>query len=518
MSNKPITMRQVKEILRLNLELQLSFNAITKVLGVSKGVVAKYIGLAKAAQLDWAQIRCLDELQLAQRILPQPSQKARLSSFCPIDFAWVHHELRRKGVTLQLLWTEYYSSKEGTKYQYSAFCDHYRCWTKKQKLSMRQVHLAGEKLFVDYAGPKVQLIDALTGEVTQASIFVAVLGASNYTFVLATASQKMPDWLLGQRRAFEYFGGTPHIIVPDNPKALVAMADRYEPQIGRTYQEFANHYGCVVIPARPYKPQDKGKVENGVLIVERWILARLRHQEFFNLAGLNDAIAALLEDLNIRAFKQLPGNRRSTFIALDQPALKPLPPTPFEFATWKKARVGIDYHVQLDRHFYSVPYTLVKEEVELRYTATRVDVLHRGQCVSSHPRVLANHYGHPHSTLAEHLPKSHQAHLEWTPSRLILWGQSIGPCCGHVIEHLLRSKPHPEMGYRACLGVLHLSKRYGKDRLEATCQLALEQRAMNLSSLRNILKRKLDQTSSQRTKSDHALPPHENIRGSNYYH
>jgi transposase len=524
MSSKAITMRKIKEVLRLRFECKLSFDEISRALKISKGVAAKYVYLAQKQHLGWPQIAPLDEVQLQNLLLPTKAQ-TRTTDYVPPNFALVHQELKSKCMTLQLLWQEYAASTSGKTYRYSAFCEHYSSFTKTLKLSMKQIHKAGEKCFVDYAGPTVPIINVLTGEITQAQIFVAVLGASSYTFAMATRSQKSEDWLLGHRKAFEYFGGVTQVIVPDNPRSLIANPDRYEPSVGRSYSEFASHYGCAVIPARPRKPQDKGKVEVGVQVVERWILARVRHQQFFSLTDLNKAIAHLLEDVNTRAFKKLPGNRRSAFEALDRPALKPLPATIFELCSWKKARVGVDYHVELEHHYYSVPYRFARKAVELRYTTGVLEILCDGKRIAAHPRVMRMGYSQglsSQTTVSEHMPKSHQAHLEWTPSRLINWGNTIGLSTGILVAHLLSSKPYPEMGYRSCLGLLSLSKAYGKERLEAACTLAVGQKAMTQKSVRNILSTKLDlapaSKPSANKKSRQQLPLHENVRGPGYYH
>ena len=390
---------------------------------------------------------------------------------------------------------------------------------------MRQIHKAGEKCFVDYAGPTIPIIDVLTGEITRAQIFVAVLGASSDTFALATRAQKTEDWLLGQRKAFEYFGGVTQVIVPDNPRSLVANPDRYEPQVGRSYAEFAAHYGCAVIPARPRKPQDKSKVEVGVQVVERWILAKLRHQQFFSLADLNIAIADLLEELNTRPFKKLPGNRRSAFEVIDKPALRPLPVTIFEPCSGKKAKVGIDYHVELAHHYYSVPYQYARKAVELRVTPTVVEILCEGKRIAAHVRVMHTGYSHglsSQSTVSEHMPKAHQAHQEWSPQRLLNWGKEIGASTQLLVGYLLHQKAYPELAYRACLGLLNLSKSYGKERLEAACTIAVGNNAMTQKSVRNILVTKLDLVKagkvSANKKSSQQLPLHENVRGPKYYH
>ena len=501
------------------------FNAIARVLELSKGAVAKYAALAQAAQLDWQSIEPLDEAQLAKRLLPPQAMVPSQNQFAPIDFVLVNQEMKKKGLTLQLLWGEYCEAATQKPYGYTSFCIHYSAFTKTLKPSMRQVHKAGEKCFVDYAGPTIPIIDVLTGEITKAQIFVAVLGASSYTFAMATRAQKTADWLLGQRKAFEYFGGVTQVIVPDNPRSLIANPDRYEPGIGRSYAEFAAHYGCAVIPARPRKPQDKSKVEVGVQVVERWILARLRHQQFFSLADLNFAIANLLEELNTRPFKKLPGNRRSAFESIDKPALKSLPATIFESCSWKKAKVGIDYHVELEHHYYSVPYQFARKHVELRYTASMVEVLCDGKRIAAHQRIMRSGYSRglsSQTTVSEHMPKAHQAHLEWSSERLLSWGKEIGASTQLLVGYLLHQKTYPELAYRACLGLLNLSKSYGKERLEAACAIAVANNAMTQKSVRNILATKLDLAKAGKVpankKSSQQLPLHENVRGSKYYH
>ena len=525
MSSKPITMRKIKEVLRLRFECGLSLNAIARALELSKGAVAKYDALARGAQLDWSSIQLLDEEQLAKRLLPPQAIGPSQSAFAPIDFVSIHQAMKRKGLTLQLLWGEYCEAATQKPYGYTSFCIHYAAFAKTLKPSMRQIHKAGEKCFVDYAGPTIPIIDVLTGEITRAQIFVSVLGASSYTFALATRAQKTEDWLLGQRKAFEYFGGVTQVIVPDNPRSLVANPDRYEPQVGRSYAEFAAHYGCAVIPARPRKPQDKSKVEVGVQVVERWILAKLRHQQFFSLADLNKVIADLLEELNTRPFKKLPGNRRSAFESIDKPALKPLPATIFEPCSWKKAKVGIDYHVELEHHYYSVPYQYARKAVELRVTAGVVEILCEGKRIAAHQRIMRSGYSHglsSQTTVPEHMPKAHQAHLEWSSERLLSWGKEIGTSTQMLVSHLLHQKAYPELSYRACLGLLNLSKSYGKERLEAACTIAVGNNAMTQKSVRNILVTRLDLVKagkvSANKKSSQQLPLHENVRGSKYYH
>jgi transposase len=512
MPTNRITMRQIRETLRLHLQAGLSYSEVGRTLKISKSVAGKYVSLARAAGVDWAMVQTLTDDELDARLylpaLPRSSHQ-----LAP-DFALVHQELKRAGVTLQLLWEEY-AKDNPLAYKYTSFCVKYREWAMGLKRSMRQTHVAGEKLFIDYAGQTVAIIDAATGEITRAQIFVATLGASNYTYACATARQTTADWIGAQVQALEFFGGVPRLIVPDQTRSLVKNPERYDPQPNRLYDEFAAHYGCALLPARPAHPRDKPKVENAVLVVERWILARLRNRRFFSLIELNQAIALLLVDLNQRAFKKLPGCRRSAFDLLDAPALQPLPATRFEFFKWKSAKVNIDYHVEFDGHYYSVPHALVRTTVELRVTANLVECFSSNQRVACHP---LSHQRGRHTTTPEHMPASHRAHLEWTPQKLIDWGLRIGVSTAAVVTWQLEHRPHPEQGYRACLGMQRLAREYTPARLEAACTRALAIRSPNLKSVTSILKRGLDRQHSLPTITSSALPVHENIRGPDYFH
>ncbi len=380
---------------------------------------------------------------------------------------------------------------------------------------MRQSHRAGETLFVDYAGQTVPVVDPLTGEVHAAAIFIAVLGASNYTFAEATWSQSLPDWIGSHVRAFAALGGVPQVVVPDNLKAAVSRAHRYEPPLTRTYAELAQHYGVAVVPARAARPRDKAKVEVGVQVVERWILACLRHHTFFSLLELNTAIADLLGPRNQRPFKKLPGSRQSVFESLDRPALRPLPAQPYEYAEWKLVRVNIDYHVEVDGHYYSVPYSLAKQQLEARLSAQVVEVFHKGKRVASHQR--SPRKGR-HSTVAAHMPTAHQHYAEWTPQRLVLWAAKTGEATARVVETILTSRPHPQQGFRACLGIMRLGKRYGEGRLEAACRRAIRIGACSYKSLESILKHDLDQQPLPGQPPAAPVITHDNIRGAQYYH
>ena len=512
MPNERISMSKLKQLIGLQ-SSNLSVRALGRALGLSVGAVSKYLRAVRACGIDAAEAEALPEHELERRVFG-PLLAAKPATQVAPDCAWIHGELKRhRHVTLQLLWEEYSSRYGAAAYRRSAFCLIYRRWERRLKRSMRQRHFAGEKLFVDYAGRTVPILGYGGVEAFRAHLFVAALGASGYAYAEATRSESLPDWLGSHVRALEFYGAAPTIIVPDNPKVGVTRADRYEPQLQRSYEDMAAHYRCVVIPARPYRPKDKSRVELTVLLVCRWILARLRHQRFFSLEELNEAIRPLLTDLNNRLFQRLPGSRRSVFEALDRPAMRDLPPSPYVFAEWKERTVAFDYHVDVDRHYYSVPHALVGHSVWARYSAATVEIYFRSERVASHVR---SYQRGGHTTVREHMPKSHLAHAEWSPKRLIQWGSSIGIHTGAVVEHLLRSKPHPEQGYRACLGLLNLSREYGEGRLEAASALAVRLGSPNRRSVKSILEsgRDLRHTESL----DLELPSHGNVRGPGYYH
>jgi transposase len=503
-------MRKIRDVLRLRHEANLSHKQIAVAMGISKGAVAKYLSLSAAHGLNWPLPDDLDDAALERRLFPEAVRPGRLvEPDCPA----IHQELKRKGVTLQLLWSEYATTHGDRAYQYSRYCDLYRAWAGRQRRSMRQLHKAGEKLFIDYCGPTVEVIDGRTGEVRKAQIFVAVLGASNYTFAEATWSQGLPDWIASHQRAFRFFGGVSTLLVPDNLRSAVRKPCRYAPEPNETYLELARHYGTAILPARPYKPKDKAKAEVAVQLVERWILARLRHHTFLSLAELNDAIATLLVELNERPFQKLPGSRKSQFETIEQPALKPLPASPYDYAEWKQATPGIDYHIEVANHFYSVPHRLARQRVDVRIGGTLVQVFHNGKPVATHPRHTKGGF----TTVPEHMPKSHRKHRQWSPGRFLNWARSIGPCALEVIKHQLEARPHPEHGYRACLGLLNLARRYTPNRLENACEQALRLGSPGYRSIRSILDKGLDRQPLLEPSQDD-LPAHDNVRGPGYYH
>jgi transposase len=506
-------MRKVKEVLRLRWANGFSDRQIAHSCGIARSTVAEYLRRAEAAGLTWPLPEGLDEASLEQRLFAPSGALPAEPRPVPV-WADIHREMKRKGVTLFLLWQEYKEiHPEG--YQYRQFCCRYRDWQDKLDIVLRQEHRAGEKLFVDYAGQTVPMIDRTTGEVVPVQLFVAVLGASNYTYAEATWTQRLPDWCASHVRAFTFIDGCPEILVPDNLKSGVNKAHRYDPDLNKTYQDLSVHYGVAIVPARSQKPRDKAKVEQGVLLAERWILARLRNHRFFCLAELNAQIRSLLQELNHRPFQKLSGSRRSHYEQIDRPALKPLPLEPYRYAEWLKGRVAPNSHVQVEHHHYSAPYTLVKRQLDARLSANTVELFHKGTRVASHRR--SDHKG-GYTTLRTHLPKSHQAYLDWTPQRFVRWAQKTGLATATVIEEILASRPFPQQGYNACYGVMRLGKHFGEQRLEAACARALALGTASYRSIESILKKGLDRRALPEPTPAQEPVHHENVRGPHYYH
>ena len=514
MAAERLSMRKIKEVLRLKFGLGFANRQIARSCSMNHSTVADYLNRAKAAGLgQWPLPEDLDEAELEKRLFPIPAPRPDQPRTIP-NWPVIHEEIQTgKHVTLQLVWQEYKQSNPDG-YQYSRFCWLYQQWTGKLDLVLRQEHRAGEKLFVDYAGDSVPIVDSKTGTIHKASIFVAVLGASNYTYAEATWNQELVSWIGAHVRSLQFLGGAPALLIPDNCKTAVLHPSRYEPDLNPTYQDMAAHYGMAIIPARVKKPRDKAKVEAGVLLVERWILAALRKRMFFSLATLNQAIAELLDRLNHRNFRKLEGNRAERFAKIDRPALRALPETAYVFAEWKKARVNIDYHVEIDRHYYSAPYMLLHREVDVRYTAMTVEIFHRGQRVASHIR--SSRPG-SHTTNEAHRPKSHQRYLEWTPQRLVHWASTIGPSTASLVDTILQSRTHPEQGFRSCLGILRLAKSFSPDRLEAASARAIKLQACSYQSVKSILNTGLDRQPDTESPSDRPPIQHPNIRGTDYF-
>jgi transposase len=509
-------MRCVKEVLRQKWVLKKSHREVARSLEISSGFVSGVVTRAVATGLSsWSQVEALPEEVLEERLYG-PKVKAGTARALP-DPAHIHAERKRPGVTLELLHLEYLEGNP-TGYRYTAFCEHYRQWLSRHRLSMRQVHLGGEKMFVDYSGKRPHVVNEETGEAIDVELFVAVLGASSRTYAEASRSQKSHHFIQSHVRSFEYFRGVPKALVPDQLKSGVTDADSYEPLIQRTYEEMARHYGTSVLPARPAKPKDKAKVERAVQIAQRWILARLRNESFFSLAALNARIWELLEELNARKMRVYGASRNELFERVEKSGLLPLPAERFEYAEWKKVRVNrLDYHVEVEGHYYSAPHTLVGENVEARTTATTVELYRNGERFTSHLRSDARGR---HTTKPEHMPKAHQKHLEWSPARITHWAASIGPKTKQLVEAILADRPHPEMGYRSCLGILRLGKKY-PERLEPACERALRGGARSYKSVASILKFGLErQPLPAAADAQAALPlgEHENVRGRDYYH
>lgn len=507
-------MRKIKETLRLRYELGLGQRQIARSCLIGVGTVNEYLRRAEAAGLKWPLPEDWNEDRLEAVLFGSSHDRGPDAEKAQPDFAAIDQQRRHADVTLQLLWEEYRQAHPNG-YGYSRFCELYQRWRRKQDVVLRQAHKAGEKLFVDWTGATIPIHNREGGPPQAAAVFVAVLGASSYTYVEATRDQQLESWIGAHVRAFEFFGGTPKLVVPDNTKTGVTKPCRYDPDLNPTYQEMAMHYGIGVVPARPYKPRDKAKAESGVQVVQRWIVAALRHRRFFSVEEANQAIRELLVRLNQRPFRKREGSRASIYEALDRPALNPLPADPFDLSQWCRARVNIDYHIAFDTNLYSVPYNLVHELVEIRSTPTTVEIFHKGQRIASHLR------SHGHGVMVtnvEHRPRSHQAHLEWTPSRMVNWARSIGPHTARLFERILEDKPHPEMGYRSCLGLIRLATEYSNARMEAAAERALLTGACRYQSLKSILKNSLDLLPLPGSTTAPSPPPsHDNIRGAEYF-
>ena len=508
-------MRKIKEILRMKHVCSLSKREIAQSCNVPRSTVGDYLRRARAAGLDWSEASRLTDTELESRLFPTehvPSSVHRP----PPDCEYIHDELqshRKVNLTLTQMWLEY-KEQHPDGYQYTQFCEYYRRWRGKLDYCMRITHTAGEKVFVDYCDG-LAIVDPVNGERIATQLFIAVWGASNYTYVEATLSQTLSDWTGSHVRAFRYFGCAPRLLVPDNLKSGVKDPCFYEPEPNLTYAEMAEHYGCAILPARPGHPRDKAKVEVGALIAQRWILAVLRHRTFYSLEELNMAIRELLESLNSRLLRRLSKSRRELFETIDMPNAQPLPERPYEYAEWLKAKVNIDYHIEVDHHYYSIPFHLLREKLDVRLTATTVEVLRKGERVVAHAR---SHVRGAHTTLKEHMPPEHRKYAEWSPSRFIQWASRTGSATAELVEKIMASRTYPEQGYRACLGIMRLGRHYEPERLEAAAQRALKYNTCSYKSVRAILSAGLDlQTVEEEDLTQASLPMHGNIRGKEYY-
>ncbi|MEN9825565.1 MAG: hypothetical protein RI953_1310 [Pseudomonadota bacterium] len=499
-------MRKVKTILRLSWEAKLSQREIAEALGVGKTTVQEVLARAQEMGLDWSQIQSIRESHLIEILYPPVKlERPRKDP----DWAQIKLEVMRKGVTLLLLWEEYREQNPDSP-SYSWFCENYKRWERNSRLVMRQTHKAGEKLFLDFAGLTVSYVDQITGEVRAAQIFVAVLGASNMTFAMAVEDQTVANWCHANVCALRFFGGVPAILVPDNLKAAVRSPSRYEPKIQSNYLDFAEHYNCAVIPARVRKPRDKAKVEVGVQVIERWILARLRKTGFGSIAEINSAIVPLLEIINNKTMRHLGKSRRELFEAIDKPALKPLPEKEFELVTRKRAKVNIDYHIELQRAYYSVPFQHVGQDVEIRYTRLMVEILHQGKVIAVHQRL--SKLG-ARQTIPEHMPSHHRKMMDWNPQRILRWAlDAAGPNTKQLCEALMGRQKHPEQGYRSCIALIRMADKYGSELLESTAAKVLNRNQQSVFEVEKLIR--LEKAKQNPTSK---VQHHENIRGAAYY-
>jgi transposase len=513
MATKRVSMRKIKEVLRLTHELKLSVRQISEATGVGKTAVSEYVNRAKVIGITWPIPPEIDDAELERRLFVPAGARDGMARALP-DWAHVHEELKRRGVTLMILWEEHRAaSPDG--HGYSRFCELYGEWRKRLSPVMRQTHAAGDKLFVDWAGDTIDIVDPHTGEVHEAHLFVAVLGASSYTYAVARWTETLPDWIGAHVNALDFIGGVMKAAVPDNLKAGITKPSRYEPGINRTYQDLADHYGFVVLPARVRKPRDKAKVEAAVGIVSRYLLGRLRNRTFFSLDELNAAVVECVTVINAKVMKRINQSRNELFASIDQPVLKALPTERYQFAEWKRCTVAPDYHVEVDDHYYSVSYKLLRETVDARFTTATVELFHNGSRIASHPR---SHVKHKHSTTPEHMPSSHRRYAEWTPQRMLRDAAKIGPATTALFEAIMKAKPHPEQGFRSCLGIVGLVKGYGPERVEAAAKRGNDIGATTYGSIRSILENGLDKAHAP-SATPHQRPIHHaNIRGRGYYH
>lgn len=511
MTAERVPMRKLREVIRLKLEMNLKGREIGRSCGLSPSTVSHYLGRIAVAKLSWPLPPELDDEALNRLLFPQEGHPV-ISRPEP-EWCVIHQELKRKHVTKSLLWQEYRESHPDG-YEYSRFCERYQLWAGHLGVTMRQAHVAGQKCFVDFSGDGIEIVDPKTGEVRVAKLFVAVLGASNLTYVEPVFTEELPVWIACHVHAFEFFGGVSEMVVPDNLRSGVTKASKYEPELNRTYADLARHYATAIVPARAYKPRDKAKVEGAVLLASRWILAVLRNHRFFSLSEVRDAVRLLVTRLNDRLMKKLKKSRRELFDEVEKSELKALPSMPYEFADWARPRVGLNYHVEFDEHHYSVPYALYGHRLDLRATATTIEVFRGGRREASHGR---SYVKHGYSTKTEHMPRGHREYAEWTPERLITWAKTVGPMTAAVVEEIMLSRAHPQQGFNACLGIMRLRSNYDDKRIERACARAKERRACSYRSVAAILQNNLDKDETPLEEQQSRLPLHENVRGADYY-
>ena len=505
MAQKVLTMRKIKEILRLKWVVGLSDRQTGASLKIAHSTVGEYVKRAERAGLDWSQAENMTETELKDRLFPVKKSDPEASP--QPDWQQIEVELQSRGVTRMLLWQEYITAHPDG-YGYSQFCEHYRRWGKTQeKPVLRIPKKMGEEAQVDYAGQTMAVIDPKSGEIIKVQIFVGVLSASGLIYAEAHLSQSLPNWLRAHVRMFGFFGGTPRILRIDNLKAGVSKPNFYEPDLNPTYHELSVHYGVAVIPARVARPRDKGLGENAVLQVERWVLAPLRKERFFSLHDLNQAIKKRLAWLNGRERTNKAPSRRTVFEQHEKDTLQPLPAYSFDYLEIKQAKVHIDYHVSFEKHKYSVPHKYTRQIVLIRASERLVEIYHHDQRIACHVRCNKRGY----STEQEHMPANHRWYLDWTPQRFTRWAQQIGPSTETLIAAVLESRRHPEQGYRTCLGILKLAD---PDILEAACKLALDRGVYSYRAIKRLIETKKDVLEAN---SQPETAVHEHIRGQEYY-
>jgi len=512
-------MKQVRDVLQLYSVMNLSLRRIQGATNVAKSTISDYIKRYNNSGLNIKQINILDDDALKLKLFPESSSGVASKKAMP-DMNYLHKEmkLRKKTkITLQLLWEEYKESNPDG-YQYTQFRLHYSRFKQRLNPSMRQTHLAGEKLFVDYSGLTMPIYNQRTGEIEYAQIFVAVLGASGYTFVHATHSQKQEDFIYSHVMCYNFFGGVPRVVVPDNLKSAIISNNKNGIVVNESYADMNRHYGVVVDPARPRKPKDKPKAEQGVQAIQRYILARFRHHKFFSIDELNEALASLLDRYNNKIVKHLQKSRTELFEEIDAPYLNPLPMNNYVYKQFKIAKVNQDYHIAIEKCNYSVPFKYIKEEVEVRYSTQSVYIYHKHKLIATHPRL--RRIGDT-STLHEHMPNTHQyINEKMNPERLRSWAKNIGEYSSVFVEDAFAEVEHNPQAYRKISAVLSLAKLYGNTELELALMYATQMRTITTKSIKSILDKKL-----YLTKSANNIPRerkslfnnHTNIRGADEY-
>ena len=507
MPQERLSVRKIREVIRLHFEARLSNRAVARACQVSNSTVGEYLARTEKAGLSWPLPSGMSDEELNRRLYPEEGTPQPATDRPMPDWESVHRELSKRGVTLTLLWQEY-REKHPNGYGFTQFRVYYQQWNQSHANTMRLPHKAGEEMEVDYAGMTVAITNPETGEISRAAVFVATLPASSYTYVEIQPSQELPHWLGGHVRAFSFFGGIPQTICPDNLKSGVKSPNRYEPELNPSYQELAEYYHVAVLPARVRKPRDKAHVENSVQNVERWVLAPLRNRTFFSVAEANHAIEPLVQALNQKEMQHLGKSRKELFEELDHPALRTLPERPYEYAAWKTAKVNIDYHIAFEGHFYSVPYALVRQEVRVRATETLVAIFHKGEQIAVHPRSQAQGR---FSTRTEHMPANHQFISAADGDWFLREAAKIGPQTTTYLTALLNSRSIPQHAYRSCLGILDLARKYTQPQMETACQVLLTAKLFSYRDVKSELER-LGANPPETT-----LPAHENVRGSSYY-